>query len=219
MQVFELHGVDQIVKLAADAHRRDIGRALAVGGCGPTLPEFCEQFRRRMPVNREDEPGVMDRQRGVRCHLARCRAEIQVTAGRVAHCVVRRELGLDLAACVFRLLAGGVHLRARGTYRRDGLADPCDRLAAAQEPSDDIGLLHIAAGRMKVDRTLRVLDAGEKAANTPGRVIIDLALDRDPAVAAWPTCVRCPFGKIDRQPGSKSGCFGRRLFCTQCAGD
>lgn len=112
--------------------------------------------------------------------------------------MVGRELRLDLAAGGLGLQACGVHLCAGGARRRDRPADPCDRLATAQQPADDVGLLHVPAGRMKVDRTPSVLDAGQEAANSRRGVAIDLTLDGDPAVAAGPARVRCPLGKIDR---------------------
>ena len=131
--------------------------------------------------------------------------------------MVGRELRLDLAACGLGLQACGVHLCAGGARRRDRPTDPRDRLATAQQPADDVGLLHVPAGRMKVDRTLGVLDAGQEAANALACVPIDLALDGDPAVAARPARVRCPLGKIDRQPMRKSGIFGRRFLGMQRA--
>ncbi|MGY3409605.1 hypothetical protein ACVWZV_005718 [Bradyrhizobium sp. GM5.1] len=93
----------------------------------------------------KDQPGIMDRQRGVGGDLARCRSEKQVAAGRVAHRMVSGEFGFHLAAGIFYFQARGVHLRARGARRRDGPANPTDRLAAAQQPPDDIGLLHVSA--------------------------------------------------------------------------
>src|SRR4029079_10313685 len=95
-------------------------------------------------------------------------------------------------------------------------ATPGDRLGAAHEPPDGVGLLDVSARRIKVDRTLRVLDAGEEAANAHCGALVDLAFDGDPAVAARPAGVRSSLGKIDRQPGRKPGLLGRRFLCAQC---
>jgi len=70
MQVFELHRPDEIVELAADPHRCDECGAVAFGIRDAALPVFRNRLRSWMPVKDEDQPGVMDRQRGVGSHLA-----------------------------------------------------------------------------------------------------------------------------------------------------
>ena len=56
---------------------------------------------------------------------------------------------------------------------------------------------------MKIDRPLAVLDVAQEAADTRGRAIIDLALDRDPAIAARTARIGRAFGIVDNQPGAQ----------------
>jgi hypothetical protein len=58
-------------------------------------------------------------------------------------------LSLDLTAAGLDLEAGGVDLGPRCARRRDGPADPGDRLPAAQQAADDIGLLDQPPGEWK----------------------------------------------------------------------
>ncbi|WP_193760662.1 hypothetical protein [Bradyrhizobium yuanmingense] len=218
VQAFEFHRPDEGIELATNSHRGDERGAIAIGGKEPAAPVFRDCRRIGPSVEGEHQLGIMDRYCGVGGDLARCRPQKQVCAGRVAHGTVRGEFRLDLAARVLELQASGVSLRARGAGGRDRPANPGNRLAAAQQPRDRVGLLDVAAGRMNVDRTLQVLDGGEEAANAQRSLPIDLALDGDPAIAAGATRIGWSLGEIDRQPGGKSGFLGRRCFGTQSAG-
>ncbi|MFB9264082.1 hypothetical protein ACFFWD_13015 [Bradyrhizobium erythrophlei] len=151
-----------------------------------TLPVFRDDLRRRMPEDDQGQLRVVHRDRSIGRNLARRRPEEQIAAGRVAHRIAGHQLRLDLAARILDLQARRIDLRARSASGRDGAADPRDRLPSAQHSPDGVGLLDIAAGRVKVDRALRVLDAGQEAADPRRRIAIDLALDGNPAIAACP---------------------------------
>ncbi|WLA43494.1 hypothetical protein QIH87_20120 [Bradyrhizobium elkanii] len=89
----------------------------------------------------------------------------------------------------------------------------------AQEPRDPIGLLDVSARRMKVDRKLPVLDRKEEGANPLRGFPIDLAFDRDPAIAAGAAGIRRSLGEIDGQLFRESGLLDRCFFRPQHARD
>src|SRR3954471_10566478 len=183
MQALEFHRLDQIVQLAADAHGNDEGGALVVGPRHAALLELGNLLRRERPVGEQRQFGVMHGNHGIGRDLAGGGAEKQIAASGVAHGVAGRELGLDLPACRLDLEAGRVDLGSSGATGCDGASDPGDGLPAAQQAGDDIRRPDRAARRMKIDRPLAVLDVAQEAADAGGRALIDLAFDRDPAIA------------------------------------
>ena len=195
----------------ADAHGNDEGGTLAVGPRHAALLEFRDLLRREWPVSEQRQSGVMHGDRGIGRDFAGRGAEKQVAAGGIAHGVTGREFGLDLPACRLELEAGRVDLGSSGAAGCDGASDPGDGLPAAQQASDDIGRPDRAARRMKIDRPLAVLDVAQEAADARGRALIDLAFDRNPAIATRAARIGRAFGIVDDQPGRKSGLFGRRL--------
>src|SRR6266508_4861580 len=99
MQALELYCLDEIIQLTANAHGNDEGGALAVGPFHAALLEIGNLLRREWPANEQREPGVMNGDRGIGRDFAGRGAEKQIAAGRIAHGVTGRDLGLNLAAC------------------------------------------------------------------------------------------------------------------------
>jgi len=65
----------------------------------------------------------------------------------------------------------------------DRATDPGDRLPAAQQASDHVGLIDLAARRMQIDRAPPVFHVPKETADPRGGVVIDIALNRNPAIA------------------------------------
>src|SRR6185295_6514513 len=105
-------------------------------------------------------------------------------AGGIAHGVAGREFGLNLPACRLDLEAGRVDLGSSGAGGCAGASDPGNGLPAAQQAGDGVGRPDRAARRMEIDRPPGVLDVAQEAVDAHGRALIDLALDRNPAIAA-----------------------------------
>src|SRR4029453_5744419 len=97
------------------------------------------------------------------------------------------------------LEAGCVDLGSSGAGGCEGAPDPGDGLPAAQQAGDDIRWPDRAARRMEIDRPLAVLDVAQEAADARSRALIDLAFDRDPAIATRTARIGRAFGVIDQQ--------------------
>src|ERR1700730_13077705 len=95
----------------ADAHRLDERRPFAVVPIAVAGHELRALARRWMSTKLHDEFRVVDAQRRIGRNFTGCRAQEQIAAGGIAHCVARREFGLDLAASGLDLEARIVDLR------------------------------------------------------------------------------------------------------------
>jgi hypothetical protein len=130
----------------------------------------------------------------------------------------RLQLGLDLTAAVLDLETGGVDLGSRRTSGHDGPADPRNRLPAPQQAPDCKGRFNRATRRMEIDRAPRILHGAKETANAGGGPAIDLAFDRNPAIATRSARIGRAPGKTGDELRRESG-FLRRRFCARFAMD
>ena len=64
---------------------------------------------------------------------------------------------------------------------------------------------------MEIDRPPGVLDVAQESADARGRTLVDLAFDRNPAIAARTARIGRALGIVNDQPRCESGLLGRRF--------
>ncbi len=139
----------------------------------------------------------MDTEHRIGRHFPRGRAEQHERTRRQAHRAARDRLGGEFAAGLLQFQAGIVGLRPRSALLDRRSRNLRHRLVLPEHPAHGQRLSQVATGGIQIQRKLRIPVLPQKGPQPHGRSGIDLALRRDPAVAAAAAGVRAAFGDVE----------------------
>ena len=104
---------------------------------------------------------------------------------------------MELAARLLQLEAGLAILGFEAALLHHRSSNPGDGGPFAKHGAHRQRLIEIAAGRGKIHRQMAIADEPQKFSKAERRAGIDLAFDRDPAVAAAAARIGRAFGDIE----------------------